>query len=200
VADLLSSGPDRPRRRLITAAVVVAGFVAAVAVVSSGRLAGPDPRPRPSASRALPSTAPAVPRPDGATVTPVPSGRVAALFFDGVRSSATLALRDRAAGRGPWTVVVRRRDGSLGSRGAVVTFPVPAVLAGRAVRVGGTRGSAVPGAVVWPMAGRQARVRGDVPEADLVRLAARTSVVRGRPVVDVPSGYGSSARVRTARR
>jgi hypothetical protein len=100
-----------------------------------------------------------------------------------------LTLRDRAAGRGPWVAVVRRGDGHLGRNGAVVTYPVPAFRGGWDVPVGRAVGRAAPGSLVWPVAGGHARIRSDLPRPDMVRLAARTSVVRGRPVVDVPAGY-----------
>ncbi|GAA3935221.1 hypothetical protein Aau02nite_23800 [Amorphoplanes auranticolor] len=102
-----------------------------------------------------------------------------------------LDRRDPTAGRGPWTVVVRRRDGSLGRLGAVVTFPVAAPPAGaRTVQVGGTEGKAGPGTVTWPVGGAYARVRGDLPEPALIAIAARTSVAGGRPVVpEPPAGH-----------
>jgi hypothetical protein len=86
-------------------------------------------------------------------------------------------------------VVVRRPDGSLGTHGAVVTFPVGAPTAGRSVGVDGVVGEADSGMVTWPVAGAYARIRGDLSEAELVAIAARTTVVTGRPTVLAPAGY-----------
>jgi hypothetical protein len=180
---------------LVIGAVVVLAAVATGTALVTGRLSGPDAAPWPDASESVAPTPPVTDEPlvrdcDGTTFTQVPAGRAAALLFDGLPTTPTaLAVRDRAEGRGPWAVVVRRLDGGLGWGGAVVTFPVSAVTGGRVVRVGRVAGRAVGGSVVWPIAGRHARTRGDLPGAQLRRLAALTSVVRGRPVVDVPAGY-----------
>ncbi|MEW2487533.1 hypothetical protein [Streptomyces sp. NPDC048411] len=106
---------------------------------------------------------------------------------------STLIRRDRTAGGGPWTVVVRRPDGSLGRNGAVVTFPVPAPGQGRAVRVGGVAGSVGDGAITWPADGAYARIRGDLSERELIRIAAATVVVAGRPTVEPPPGLSVAA-------
>lgn len=187
MADTLSSGPDGPRRRLVVALVLSVAALAAVTAVVAGRRSGPEPVP----SRSVSAATPLVRACGGRVFSRVPAGRVAALLFDGLPEPTTLAREDRAAGRGPWTVVVRRTDGSLGRRGAVVTFPVPRppVPGGWTVLSDPVTGRAVTGSVVWPLAGRYARIHGDLSRAQLVRLAARTSVVRGRPVVDVPAGY-----------
>ena len=92
------------------------------------------------------------------------------------------------AGRGPWAVIVRRADGSLARHGAVVTYPV-APLVGRPVSRGRLHGTAAYRQVVWPLAGAHARVRGDLGPEALLAIAARTSVVHGRPVVRPPRGY-----------
>lgn len=95
-----------------------------------------------------------------------------------------LDRQDLGASRGPWTVVLRRAGGSLGSGGAVVTFPVPALASsGPRVTVRGAAGVAADRQVMWPIAGGYARVRGDLGRVELVRIAARTSIVKGRPVV-----------------
>jgi hypothetical protein len=200
VADILSSGPDGARRRLILGAVVAVAAVATGTALVTGRLSGPDPAPRPVASESVASesvapTPPVTGEPlvrdcDGTRFTQVPGARAAALLFDGLPTTPTaFAVHDRNAGRGPWAVVVRRLGGSLGRSGAVVTFPVPAATGGRVVRVDRVAGRAVGSSVVWPIAGRYARIRGDLSEAQRRRLAALTSVARGRPVVDVPRGY-----------
>lgn len=100
-----------------------------------------------------------------------------------------LDRRDSGAEQGPWTVVLRRAGGSLGSHGAVVTFPVTELPSGQQVIVNGTVGHAGDREVVWPIAGAHARVRGDLAEARLVEIAKRTSVVAGRPTVRPPTGF-----------
>jgi hypothetical protein len=121
---------------------------------------------------------------------PVPDS-VAGLRFDRAEGGLGSGLDrcDRAALDGPWTVVVRRPDGSLGRRGAVVTFPVDPPAGGRNVAVGGVTGLAATGTVTWPVAGRHARIRGDQSEADLIAIAARTTVAAGHPAVDPPAGF-----------
>jgi hypothetical protein len=96
---------------------------------------------------------------------------------------------DLDAANGPWSVVVRRHDGSFGSRGAVLTFPVGKPAGGLPVDVNGVAGAASTGIVTWPLAGAYARVRGDLDQAALVALAARTAVRAGRPQVRAPAGY-----------
>jgi hypothetical protein len=104
----------------------------------------------------------------------------------------TLTRLDTTAAQGPWTVVVRRSDGSLGRHGAVVTFPVR-VSDGRPGSGTGAHGPASAGSLVWPLAGAHARIRGDLDRAALRALADRTTVVDGRPVVRPPHGFAVSA-------
>lgn len=101
----------------------------------------------------------------------------------------TLDSYDGDAVKGPRSTVVRRRDGSLGRHGAVVTFPVPATTTGRRVRVGPVDGRSIPGELVWPVADGYARIRSDLPIADVLAIAAATSVRAGRPVVAAPPGF-----------
>ena len=117
---------------------------------------------------------------------------VAGLVIDPDRlgTGSLLDRRDEAADvDGPWTVVVRRRpDGSLGQNGAVVTFPVDAPPPGRTVAVGVVTGVAGDRMVTWPIAGAHARVRGDLSEPELLRIASATGVVDRRPVVEPVDG------------
>jgi hypothetical protein len=117
-------------------------------------------------------------------------------------------VRDPGAERGPWSVIVRRTDGSLGQHGAVVTYPVPAVTTGPMVPVAaaisrgdGHRASNVgiddlaghadgSGGIVWPLNGRFARIRGDLGRSMLAVLAARVSIRHSHPAMtELPPGY-----------
>jgi len=131
--------------------------------------------------------------PVGWAQSPAVADPVAGLLIDraaaGLGSNPGLERCDRTAVDGPWTVVVRRPDGSFGKHGAIVTFPVGAPTAARCVDVDGVIGKAESGMVTWPVAGAYARIRGDLGEAELIAIAARTTVVTGRPAVDPPVGY-----------
>ena len=101
--------------------------------------------------------------PVGSAQTPTVSERVAGLLINRVAAGPGFGLDrcDRTAVAGPWTVVVRRPDGSLGRHGAVVTFPVGPPTAGRSVGVDGVTGKAANGMVTWPVAGAYAQCRED---------------------------------------
>jgi hypothetical protein len=203
MADIVSFGSDKPprlppRRVIVGGVVVLSAAVLVVAgVVASrggGRTDGAAPAP---ASPALPVT-PVAPETIGPPCPPVGSAQrptvaeaPAGLVIGQPRAGREGGLErcDRTAVDGPWTVVVRRRDGSLGRHGAVVTFPVNAPADGRGVRVGTASGTAESGSVVWPVAGAYARVRGDLAERELIAIAAGTTVAGGRPRVSAPAGY-----------
>ncbi|RZU76578.1 hypothetical protein EV384_5243 [Micromonospora kangleipakensis] len=70
-----------------------------------------------------------------------------------------------------------------------MTFPVGAPRVGRSVDVGGVIGRAEGGTVIWPVAEAYARIRGDLSEVELIAIAARTTVVAGRPIMHQPVGY-----------
>jgi hypothetical protein len=194
VTDTVTFGPGepprRPSRRLVVAGVVVLSALvagtAAVVLLHDGESVPPAVS-GPAVSGKVPAT--------GARSCPAPSRAVAvvpvALIIDCAGGGSSLDRRDPTASSGPWTVVVRRTDGSLGRHGAAVTFPVAAPPAGAGtVKVGGTAGKAGPDSVTWPVGGAYARIRGDLPEPALITIAARTSVVGGRPVVkEPPAGY-----------
>ena len=125
-------------------------------------------------------------------------------------------IRDAGATQGPWSVIVRRTDGSLGRHGAVITYPVPSLTTGRTVRIGSALRRVAPGAscvgrtvtncttrkvaavighvdkaggIVWPLNGRFARIRGDLGSSMLSTLAARVAVRKGHPsVAGLPTG------------
>lgn len=197
MADVVTFGPDRPprrpSRRLIVAGVVVLAAGTAIALAHRDGSAGPAVTSPAVSGPAMTGPAMTGPvascRPTGPALGPAAAGAPAALAI-GCAAGASLDRRDSAAGRGPWTVVVRRDDGSLGRHGAVVTFPVPAPPpAADTVDVGGTPGKAGPGAVTWPVGGAYARVRGDLPQPVLVTIGAGTTIAAGRPAVRPPAGY-----------
>ena len=113
----------------------------------------------------------------------------AAVVLGEVPQFAALERTDGTAAQGPWSLVVRRRDGSLGRHGAVITYPVSPPAWGHPVRVGRTIGAAVAGGFVWPLAGKYARIRSDLPPPEVVRLALATTVVRAAPAIHPLSGY-----------
>ena len=169
MTDVVSFGSDkppwRPSRRLVAAAgaVLLAG-VAGWAVIDRD----PGPAPAPAAS------SPALCRP---VRTESPAGPPVAVVIDGsCGAAAGIERRDFTAAGGPWSVIVRRSDGSLGRHGAVVTFPAGA---------SGSQG----GAYVWELAGKHALIRGDLPAADLRAIAGRVTLVGGRPSVRPPAGF-----------
>jgi hypothetical protein len=201
VAEVLGSGPDRPRWSpprwfVISAAllVVVAATVTAVADRrgdGSGRPSGNRVGVQPRHARPAPSedNEPVACGVSGSeSASPTAWSRLSAVVLGPPEPGGTLTRSDSLAGRGPWTVIVRRRDGSLARHGAVVTYPVTAV-AGRPMSRGRPHGTAAYRQVVWPLGGAHARVRGDVGTGTLLAIAARTSVVSGRPVVRPTRGY-----------
>jgi hypothetical protein len=194
VDEVLDAGPDRPRRSLprplrvglVLGALVLAGGVAVASVVGGSE---PDARPATASTVATPPPATVTCAPDATSSNPQPGGEgqgrdrpVSAVVIGTTCAATTLNRLDTTAGKGPWTVVVRRADGSLGRHGAVVTFPVqPPENAPRSP-------TASAGSVVWPVAGGYARIRGDLGRAALLSIARRTTVVHGRPVVRPPAG------------
>ncbi|MEU1191360.1 hypothetical protein [Streptomyces sp. NPDC005859] len=196
MGDVLSSGPDRPPwrppRRLITAAAAVA--LSAALVVGIVAVSGSDEK---TPAAPLNSSSPS---PSGSAFPDGPdaitrAGQTPGLVITGLPlpRNATLIKRDRRAYEGPSTVVLRRSDGSLGRHGAVVTYPVPRPQGGRPVHVGSVSGRALEREITWPVGGSYARVRGDLPQSELIAVAAAVGVVSGRPEVDPPPGLSVTA-------
>lgn len=198
--DIISFGSDKPRRPpprwlVVVGAIVLSIVVIAVTVVlviGDRRPPGAaSPGPSPTASAREVAVPPCLPV--GWAQSPPVADPMAGLLIEraaiGAGANAGLERCDRAAVDGPWTVVVRRPDGSLGKHGAVVTFPVGAPTVGRNVNVDGRIGKAGTRMVMWTLAGAHARIRGDLSEAELIAIAARTTVVARRPAVDPPAGY-----------
>ncbi|MEU6141247.1 hypothetical protein ABZ848_12880 [Streptomyces sp. NPDC047081] len=196
---LSGGGPDRPPwkppRWLVVTAVAVVAVAAVVAIVAglvmvTGGGAGQSAAPRSSPQASATPT-------DGSQLTDsglsVARDQTPGLVITGKGAAAgrsTLNRHDRTATAGPWTVTVRRSDtGSLGHDGAVVTYPVEKPPAGSPIRFDEAAGSRRDGEVIWPLADSYARVRGDLPWAQLAKIADGTSVVAGRPEVKAPAGF-----------
>lgn len=175
MAEVLSSGPQRPPGRPPRWLAGAGAAAVGLALLSGSAAPGSRPVPQITVVAAAPAPSCGTPRrPAAAPVVADPGG---ALVISPVRHGATVERRGAAPARGPWTVVVRRIDGSLGRHGAVVTFPV------------GSEPGASQATLVWRVGGGQARIRGDLPRPQLGEIAARTHIVRGRPVVHPPPGF-----------
>lgn len=179
--------PEGPRpagapRGLVFVVVLALALGLAVAANSLG---GSSARP-PSLTQSANATSPVETMPTDSIATPrrvetAPSG-IGGLALRGQRGDAFLTRDDPAAISGAWTVVVRRTGGSLGRHGAVVTYPAPTndfTNTGTPISVGSVTGTAGRGFILWPLDNGQARVRGDLPQADLVHIAEFTTVFSG---------------------
>lgn len=201
--DVISFGSEKPRRPLprpprravvagLAAAMCAALLVAGIVLVRRGGDTGPSAAAIPS-NAAASSNAPTTPAGTAVpTAPPCPAApEMTALIIDGAPTgqSGMLDSCDSDAVNGPWSVVVRRPDGALGSHGAVVTFPVGKPDSGLPVKVNGTAATAFGASVTWPLAKAYARIRGDLDQAALLAIAERTTVARGRPRVRPPAGY-----------
>jgi hypothetical protein len=200
--DRLELGPRRPVPRWVSiaAAVALAVGVGAYLLVGHGRSPERKAAPEPTATAPASDTDPiptpppiACPATDAPVdANPVPVSAAVAVGLGNGPVLLALDRHDAGAARGPWTVAVRAAGGSLGRRGAVITFPVPAVGAGwEPVDVSGVPGRTLGNALVWPIGGAFARVRGDQPLTDLIRIAAETTVRDGRPIVDPLTGFAT---------
>jgi hypothetical protein len=173
VDDVLGNDPPRwwpprstPARRVAGLGVIALIGVAVAAMLNFGRSALP-PAPTPSAGAGI-----------------------AGLAIAGASADrATVDRHDPHANSGPWTVTVRRDDGSFGRHGAVVTFPVPDPGSAPSLPVGEAVGAVDGGTVLWPLARRWAQINGDLTRDQLVAIAIRTVIVDGRPRVRAPDGF-----------
>ncbi len=193
------------------AALVVAAFLAGL-VIGHGTRSGP-----PGSSQAAqdrfqftPARAPAsilpiepsftirVAEPDPLpTGTGGPTGHLAGSDVYALQLAANPATRpaqslerhDSGALTGPWSLIVRRSDGSLGRNSSVVTFPVTVSAGVRTrarIRVGRVTGYDDGfGGIVWPIGGKYAGIHGDL-RTMLATIAGRVSLRHGRPVMDHP--------------
>jgi hypothetical protein len=190
--EVLELGPRRPapvRWLWILAIVLAVVGVTSFAV----RRSAVSPAPR-AATPSTVGTVSATVRSTGVIALPAVSQRpfpmdTAAVVLGEVPLFAAVERTDGAAAQGPWSLVVRRRDGSLGRHGAVITYPVSPPAWGHPVRVGRAVGTAVAGGFVWPLVGKYARIRSDLPPPDVVRLALATTVVSAVPAIHPVSGY-----------
>jgi hypothetical protein len=206
MTDVIEFGPGdpwRPPRRLIIAGLVVLmvmSVVLAVVIRSSQRRPIASP-PAGAVSATSPSGASGEPgsnglggngsgrngRPGSTTddnscneigVEPLAPGALAALAIDGVvPAGGALERCDHAALTGPWTSIIRRPDGSLGQRSAVVTYPASPAPTGATASAGLT---------IWRVGGGWAQIRGDLSAAEIAKIVAGTTVVNGRPVLPAP--------------
>lgn len=172
MTDVVSFGPEqppwRPSRRLVVAGAVLLATIAVAAVV----FASQDDPGTPGPIAASPSCVAAT-----ATSEPVAGPPAAIVIRGACRSGGALVRLDPTVDLGPWTVVVRRRDGTFGKDGAVVTFPIR------------QRPEAKTGTTSRMVAGRYIRVRGDLSPSELTAIANRTTVTSGKPVVRPPDGF-----------
>jgi hypothetical protein len=168
--------------------------VLALLVAAAMALSLFDTASRPHAARRPTASPPAGVGPTDSPEVEALPGALGGLVLRGVplRPGMTVAKVDEGAASGPWAVVVRRLDGSLGRHGAVVTYPVGLSDMARAdtvVPLGRTVGWAANGLVSWPLGRGQARVRGDLSVPELSAIAAGTAVASARPVVSAPRGF-----------
>ena len=185
-----------PRGLVFVAALVLALGLAVAANTLGGSSTQPPPRPPPADATSLKE-----PTPTDSTTSPrrveTALSAIGALALRGQPGDAFLTRSDPAAANGAWTVVVRRTGGSLGRNGAVVTYPAPtndSTATGAPIRVGSVTGTAGRDFILWPLGNGHARVRGDLPQADLVHIAEFTTVVAGRPQVRPTAGFKVIAR------
>jgi hypothetical protein len=198
MADIVTFGSDKPPWRPSRPLLVLVGVVVLVLGVGAAFLTRPDGEDDKAASPAAvvpsasfctgsagpPRTGPSASAAPARSASPAFSGSPAAvtavspaaIVIDGACGGASgIERRDGTAAGGPWTVVVRRAGGSLGHDGAVVTYPVAREAAGR-------------GKVVKRLGDAYARVRGDLPAADLEAIAGRITISGGQPAVRPPAG------------
>ena len=163
------------------------------------RFTAPNPNPVPS---------PTSPAPAGPRVT-VAAADVYAMQLQAKpqnQAGQSVQTRDTGAESGPWSIIVRRSDGSLGRHGAVITYPVAAVRSLSTVHIGRIPGSGASGSrtagnatighvdalggIVWPIDGKFARIRGDLGRSTLAALAARVSIRNQHPaMIAAPAHY-----------
>ena len=186
-----------PRGLVLVAVLASAVGLAVAANTLGGSSTQPPPRPPPADATATvsePTSSDSLTTPSIRVETALPA--IGGLALGGSRGGY-VTRNDPTAVTGPWTVVVRRADGSLGRYGAVVTYPAPtndAPNTGASIRVGSVSGISGPGFILWPLGNGQARIRGDLPQADLVHIAELTTVVAGQPQVAPPAGFRVIAR------
>ena len=185
--------PKAPRGLVLVAVLALALGVAVAADTLGGTFTQPPHRNPPAdvtttRSEATPTDSTTTSGNRVETALPAIGG----LALGGQRIQTTLTRSDPTAVSGPWTVVVRGADGSLGRDGAVVTYPAhtkDATNNGAPIRVGSATGISGRGFILWPLGNGQARIRGDLPKTDLVHIAELTTVVAGRPQVRPPEGF-----------
>ena len=189
MADILSTGPEHPRRPPRWLYAAGAGLVALASVGYAGfAVANRGSTPRVQ----QPATA-ATGCPTGGTVGGHALSGVA-LVLPGA-AGAGLERHDPRAAEGPWTAIVRAPGGDLGTHEALVVFPAQRPAGGRAVRVGPVEGRSFAGQVTWPIAGGYATVRGDLPPDELLGIARDVVIAERLPQLTGTSTHRVSATV-----
>jgi hypothetical protein len=137
--ELLELGPRHPApvRWLSILAIVLAVVGVTTHAVRRSAVSS---TPRATTPRTVGTVSATVPS-NGPIALPAVSQRpfpidTAAVVLGEVPQFADLQRTDGTAAQGPWSLVVRRRDGSLGRHGAVITYPVFPPAWGHPVRVG----------------------------------------------------------------
>lgn len=180
--DIVTRGRRVQRRRWTAVSAAAAAAVAAVVITPtltrSERGSGKDV----VAPVATPNVAP---------MTAASGKRAVALSLgaDNVGGTNTIEYPNPAASTGPWSVILRRPDGSLGREGAVLTYPVEAPPGPTTAKVNGVDARGAHGHLWWPIGGKHARLRGELTQAELITIAEATEIIEGRPRVDTPPGF-----------
>jgi hypothetical protein len=180
----------RSRRRRRTTALSAAAVAAVVALVGG-------------------LTALAIRDPDRQTAVASPVGDPPGILLSPTQPPATaehgtIERVDRSAAASGWSLVVRAADGDFGVHSAVVTFPVANMAyGGHTVRIGDVEGVVTERTITWPLGSGVAEIIGDLPEAQLVVVAAGVREDGAGLAVDPGPGlhleYSGPARGRITR-
>ena len=192
-ADTPPAGPAGPR--LLGLLGLAMGAVLAVNLLTGGGTGTPTrttaPSPAPSASRTAyhqhPVTRPLPLGVDSIRRCPVVLGGVELGGDPKPRGAPLERWRCQPAADDRQAVVVRRQDGSFARNSAVVAWPVTAqesTPTGLEPSHDGRRRT-----LVWELMGSPARIRGDLPEAQLIRIAEAVRVMQGVLLVLTPEGF-----------
>jgi len=126
---------------------------------------------------------------------PVPLGGL--VLGDHLRVPGSALERwDCKALKGPWSVVIRATGGHLGVHSAVVTFPVDLTGSGvPSTKPQGGVWNPLAKKLAWPLGSSHAQIVGDLGQRVLGDLAARVTVVGGKPQFSALDGFAATAVV-----